>query len=151
VEVDNATTIDLAGLETVGGSATFLRGNLLSSLSLPALDSVGSLTVEAMPILSAVSLSGLTEPSGNLQVVECDGLVTMDGFASLTGVQGSLVLTGNDVLTDVDGLSGITSVGGDLLIQDNVSLATADAEALVYEDIGETNVGGGVAIVGNAP
>ena len=151
LELNLVTDADLSALRVIGGTATFLRGAALTALELPVLESVGSLTFESMPLLTTLDVSSLEEPQGNLEVVECDALGSMVGFASLTGVQGSLILTGNDALTSVSDLAGITSVGGDLLIQDNVALSTAAAEALVYDDIGLENIGGGVAVVGNAP
>ena len=151
LELNSVVNADLSSLRTVGGSVTLLRGTVLASMELPDLEAVGSLTIEAMPLLTWLDLPSLTEPSGNLELVECDSLATMIGFAPLTGVQGSLILTGNDALADVTDLGGILSVGGDLLIQNNPSLSTSAAEGLVYDTIGVENIGGGVAIVGNGP
>ena len=150
-ELNAVSTVDLSSLEAVGGSLLLLRSTELSSLSLPALDSTGSLTLDALSTVDTLSVGALDTVTGNLEVLACDGLTTLDGLSTLVEVQGSLSVADNARLEDVAGLSGITTVGGDLRIQDNPSLPTAAAEALVYTDIGVSNVGGGVTITGNAP
>jgi|GEM_PF-4494594 len=151
VELNGATSADFSSLRSVGGSAQFVRGSDLGALSLPALDSVGSLTFESLAVASTVSVGSFTGPSVNLEIIDCDGIATLDGFADLTEVGGSLTIDGNALLADVSGLAGITSIGVDLVIRDNPLLPTAEAEALAEDDIGEGNIGGGVVITGNGP
>ncbi|MFT4974956.1 MAG: hypothetical protein ACI8S6_000839 [Myxococcota bacterium] len=77
-------------------------------------------------------------------------LVDLGGLENLQRIGGKLIVLENEALVRVTDMVSLASVGEKVRIIDNPALPTADAEQLVYELIGEENIGDSISISGNA-
>ena len=85
---------------------------------------------------------------GSLRVSNAGDL---SGLSCLCAVEGILDIQSNDALVSLDGLTSLAAVKGNLSIHHNTSLPTETAKALVYDVIGEGNIGGNIDIHDNGP
>ena len=136
----------LAGLTSVGSLGIEANPVLVTLAGLEDLTSVGGLYIGVNPVL--VSLAGL---EGLTSVVQ-DG-VTISGNAALTSLAGledltsagNLYIDNNDALTSLTGLEGLTSVGDYVAIQDNDALTSlAGLEDLT--SVGSLGIGGNAVL-----
>ena len=144
----------LNALTDIEDGATVSDNEALTEISgFNALDKVQhGLTLENNPSLTSLAgMSALRKVSGeNFSITNNDALVDLTGLEGMRSVGKDLDISDNDALIDVLALSGVNTVGESLVIHDNTSLPTANAEAL-QSAIGDSNIGSGTSISGNAP
>jgi hypothetical protein len=126
------------GCASVTGTLTLLRTDV-TSVNLPALDTVGNLLVSNNAALTSLSLPALTKVNGYL-VVDTNGSLTSVSLPLLTTVSGRLLIIWSTFLTGLS-LPVLTTVGGDLAVDSNLFLPGLSLPALtgVSGTLGITN------------
>ncbi len=81
----------------------------------------GKVTIGGTDIKNLSNFNNLDSISGYLQVLNCDSLITLDGFDNLTYV-GGLKLESNDTLSDISGLGKLALIDGSFRISFNPKL-----------------------------
>ncbi len=92
------------------------------------------------------ALNSLTSLGGDLEVIQCDNVLTLNGFAAMETVGGRLRIGDNPNLTDITVLSNIASVG-DLDIYSNTSLQSLNG----LENLTQVNGTVGNVVIHDTP
>ena len=140
----------LESLRSTGGLSVVSNYRLPDLGGFAALESIdGDLVVQNNSDLEHLDgLANLTHVPGNLWIDINPGLRSIDGLRNVTAVGGELRLRINERLPNVDGLGQVRQVGGRLDVSDNELLA--DCDCGLYPLLSEGEVGGTIAIYGNA-
>jgi sugar lactone lactonase YvrE len=149
------TIIDIALLQTVGGSLTISDNNVATNIQLTNLTTVGGdVTLTGNTAATAVGLGALTSVGGNVTIADNTSASGVS-LGALQSVGGNVTISGNDSAAAV-GLGGLTSVGGDVTIVDNggaavgIGALTSVGGNVTIESTGTgTFSGGSPTIVGN--
>jgi hypothetical protein len=162
------TTIDVGPVGVIEGDLWLEDNPALTSLQSGALRSVTKALVIAFhPLLTDLGgLAGLAAvgseiwledndaladlrgfvklaDAGGLLVIDCDGLLTIDG-PSLSSLRGGLTVDGNDALSALNAFNTLETVEGCIVIRENDQLLTLSG----FDKL--TTVGGGVSVRENA-
>lgn len=135
------TNVDgLANLSSVGALSITGNSALTNVDGLVNLNSAGALSIKRNNSLTNVDgLVGLSTTGSDLtasdiwgletlqlEIIDNDALINIDGLANLNSVEGSLRIIDNLALTNVDGLISLSSIGSNLSIDDNDALTNID-------------------------
>ncbi|KJX96450.1 gpi-anchored cell wall organization protein ecm33 [Zymoseptoria brevis] len=124
-------TLSAANLTEVGGDLTFVANNELTNISMPMLESVGSLAIANNSALEEVNgFASLATISG---AVDFDGAFTAVELPKLDDVRGAFTIVSsksiNETCSTFDGLQGENNViKGDYLCQGETETSTSDQD-----------------------
>ena len=113
----------LSGLEEIGGIVNIQSNPALADLSgLSSLTTItGTLTLSGNDTLTGLSL-GAIESVGSLSLDDCGALETLSGMPELTTVRGEVRAEACSTLTSVN-LPAVSNIGGDLYLYNNANLS----------------------------
>ena len=139
---------ELPALVHISGDVMLLDHDL-HEIRLPKLETIGGILDVAYGSLEILELPALEEVTSDVRVVDTTTLSQLD-WVSLREIHGEFYIESNSDLADITGLFGLEAVGSTFYVVANGNLATSQAEAL-RDTVGITNIGGSIAISGNAP
>ena len=114
------------------GDLTILRAESLTTLDLPEVTSLeGPLHLEDNPRLANLSgLRTLERMNGRIELTRNPAMASLDGLNQLQIITGELVLKGNHGLTDFSALSDLTIITSDLHVENNNGMTRLDLPSL---------------------
>ena len=106
----------LRGCSSISGTLTISENTALGSITLPVLQSAGSITAQCMnkPGLSGLSLPRLMTVTNDLDVDSCPSLTSLD-FPMLTSVGDTVFIANHSLLASLD-VTSLESIGGQLSV-----------------------------------
>ena len=124
---DNPSLTDISGLSaliSVGGEMEISRNHALETPgTLPKFTGGGEISISDNSKLKYLPVfPKLVDFSGEIRIVECPQLISLEGLSNLETVGEDLAVVENSLLPNLSGLGKLVRVGGELLINDNASL-----------------------------
>ncbi|MBC7544050.1 MAG: hypothetical protein H7338_15100, partial [Candidatus Sericytochromatia bacterium] len=124
VAAPGLASVSLPNLKTISSNLTVDNQASLTQLSLPSLQSVGTLSLQGNPQLSTFGLFSLVTVGGNVTINNNAALTSVVGLSGLTTVGISVIITNNAALTSLKGLSALATLGLTLDISNNAALTS---------------------------
>jgi len=148
--ISNSKIADVSAfknLSSVRFTFTMLDNRLLKQINLPELNNINTLIFSNNDVLNQISLPKLTSISNSFTLRGNFQLVDLDGLLSLNHIGGQLVLESNISLTSIEGLQNIVTIGGNLFLTENFALTEC---CILSCKIRDRVIGGGINIQNNA-
>ena len=89
-------------------------------------------------------LSNITSIGGNLRIIDCDDLMSLEGLNSLTTIGGKLEIFECQNLSNLNGLESLISIGGEVEVNQNYNMIS------LYGLSSLTTIGGYMQIMSNS-
>lgn len=127
----NSDLIDLTGLESI--TTIKFRLVLQDNPSLTNVDGLSSLENIGSMGFHAGEPPSKMEGAGGIEIIDCNSLISLEGFSNITVLRGSIGLGRNNGLTDLHGLHNIENILGTISIGSNDKLINLDGLSRLQE------------------
>ena len=117
------TSLDLPQLQDIDGAMTMTETSV-STLSMPALESAGAMTITENPTLTTAGFPSLTTAGGDMTLTANPTITTVDTPA-LTTAGGDMTFTANPTLTSI-AMPLLSTVAGDMEMTGDAAVTTID-------------------------